>query len=344
MNSLEAVSIDDEEINLEILEEMSKETGVNITSFVNPLEAAEYVDGNSVDIAFVDYMMPEMNGIELIKHIKELHPDIPIVMITAISDNSNIKLNALKAGATEFLVKPIDAPDFVARVKNLVALRKAQLLLKDKARLLEDEVEKATKSIVEREYETLSVLGRAAEHRDTDTANHVTRVAHYSRMIAEALGEDEEFQDLIFYSAPLHDVGKIGISDTILLKPGKLTGDEFAIIETHSALGYNILKDTKSPYLQAGAIIALMHHEKFSGGGYPNSLIKDGIHIFGRIVAVADVFDALTTKRPYKEPWPIGRALELIIQEKNNQFDPEIVNAFLRNVDAVREIQEKFSD
>ncbi|MFH0974981.1 MAG: HD domain-containing phosphohydrolase [Spirochaetota bacterium] len=341
---LQGISIDDEKINLMLVEELAVKVGLNIKSFIDPVGAIDFIKNNNIDIAFVDYLMPQMNGIEVVKNIRKFHPDIPIIMITSMGGDEQLKLSAIEAGATEFLLKPLRGSEFIARITNLSNLRKYQLLLKNKALLLEDEVKDATQNLKNREFETLIVLGNVAEYKDPETGNHVSRVAHYSRMLAMLLNESEENQENLFNASPLHDVGKIGIRDSILNKPGKLTQDEWEIMKTHSTIGYEILKSTESPFLKSGAVIAKMHHEKFDGTGYPNGLRGSQIHLFGRIVAVADVFDALMTRRPYKEPWPFEKAIELLFEEKGKHFDPDIVDLFLNNLNRVKKISNIFKD
>ncbi len=344
MKKIQSISVDDEELNLIIIEDLAGQLGLETKSFQDPLEAAEYVRDNAVDIAFIDYLMPGMNGIDFIEHIRRFHENIPIVMITAIGSDNELKLRALEAGATEFLTKPIEAPDFMARIKNLVSLRKSQLLLKDRALHLQREIELATSLIQDREYETLDILGKAAEYKDPETANHIFRVAHYSRLIAEEIGKDEETLDLIFHSSKLHDVGKFGISDAILLKPGRLTAGEFDVIKNHTIIGYEIMKNHESKYLQAGARIALTHHERYDGTGYPYGLEGNDIHPFGRIVAVADVFDALTSRRTYKEPWALDRALDYIEKQTGSHFCPAEAEAFLKRENDILLIHNEFMD
>ena len=334
-----AISVDDERLNLVIIEEMAADLELTIKSFISPVEALEFIlAGHEIDMAFLDYRMPDMDGITLLKEIRKIHQHIPIVMITAITDDNSLKLKALREGVTEFLYKPLENIEFTARINNLINLRKHQLLLKDRALLLEKEVKEATEKLLIREFEAISVLGNAAEFRDPETGEHVERVAHYCKLIAEANDESETTQDLIFHASPLHDVGKIAIPDSILFKPGKLTEDEWEIIKTHTIRGHQILKNTESKYLQAGAVITLTHHEKFDGTGYPYGLKGKDIDILGRITAIADVFDALTTRRPYKEPWPVERAFEFIRANSNTHFDPELADCFLENIKDVLDI------
>ncbi len=335
-----AVSIDDNEQNLILLEAFAKEIDLDIKNFSNSIEAFDFICSHDIDIIFTDYMMPELDGLELIRGFRVLNKSTPIIMITA--GGENIREDALKAGATDFLNKPLNLTEFTVRTKNLLDLRSAQLQLKDRAKQLEIEVQKATAEIVDREHESLMVLGKTTEYKDPETANHINRVAHYSKLLARKFGLSKEKQELIFYSSPFHDIGKVGISDTILLKPAKLTDDEFKIMKTHSTIGYHILKDAKSKYLQMGATIALNHHEKYDGTGYPNRIKASDIPIEAKIVAIADVFDALVSQRPYKEAWSIEEATKLLIKEKNKHFDPNLVDIFIQNIQNIKEINQKF--
>jgi two-component system response regulator RpfG len=260
-----------------------------------------------------------------------------VVIITCVEDK-NVRYRALESGATDFLTKPIDHNECRARCRNLLTLRQQQRIIKDRARWLEKEITQKTQELRLREEETLLRLAKAGEFRDEDTGNHVFRMARYSRMIAEQLGFVEDRCDLIEHAAPMHDIGKIGIPDYILKKPGRLTATEWGEMQRHTVYGYEILRDSPSKYLQMGSIIALAHHEKFDGTGYPDGLSGDEIPIEARIVTVADVFDALTSRRPYKDAWPVEQALQLLMSERGQMFDPGCVDAFLQNVPEVRRI------
>jgi putative two-component system response regulator len=255
-----------------------------------------------------------------------------------------VRYRALRLGAIDFLNKPLDGPEFLARVKNMLDLRASQKLVAARAEWLASEVEKATREILARERETLFCLGRAAEYRDPETGAHILRMAHYSRLIAERLGLSTDEQQLILSAAPMHDIGKLGTPDNILLKPGRLTPEEFEIMKQHAVIGYRILKDSSSRVLQAGAEIAHTHHEKFDGSGYPNGLRGEAIPLHGRIVAVADVFDALTSERPYKKAWEVERALEFLREGSGTHFDPRCVDAFVRDFDEVLAIRARYQD
>jgi len=342
LNNLNAVYIDDEAINLMLVEAYGEEFGLNIKCFDDSQEGLDYILNNDIDILFTDYMMPNIDGIELIKKFRETYDEIPVVVITAAGDDQELKINALEAGATDFLTKPIDISEFKARTINLLNLRLAQLKLKDKALLLEDEVKKATQEIQNREHETLMVLARTAEYKDAETANHTVRVAYYSKLLAKKIGLSEEKQNIIYYSAPFHDIGKVGIADSILLKEGKLSDDEFDIMKSHVYIGSEILKETNSAYLIEGQIIAQNHHEKYDGSGYPLGIKGEDIPISARIVTIADVFDALTSVRPYKKSWSIQDAVLLLLKEKGGHFDPKLVDLFVESIDEVKQIHDTY--
>lgn len=343
IEDMKIVSIDDNQNNLFLIETFCNELQLNITSFSNPLDALLHVISNEVHMILIDYMMPELNGLDFIKEYRKKNTQVPIIMITAANDES-IHTEAFQAGANDFLTKPVNATLFKARVLNLLNLHKNTLLIQDKAKLLQTEVEKATKELITREHETLRILGKTAEFKDPETASHVSRVAHYSKMLAREYGLSKTDQDLIFYASPFHDLGKVGIEDKILLKPGKLDNNEFDTMKTHAMIGYQILKDSNSEYLQAGAQVALTHHEKFNGTGYPNKLVGEQIHIFGRIVAIADVFDALTSQRPYKPAWEFDRAVNLLKEESGIHFDPKLVELFINNIEEVKNIYNSFNE
>jgi len=319
-HNLKIVVVDDEIMNVILLEELIKQEGYqNYKTFEDPVEALEYIKTESVDILIIDYNMPQINGIELLKASKILHPDMVSIMVTANNDE-NMMCKALEAGVTEFLLKPIFPTTFTLRLKNMLELKSSLNITKDFNNLLTSKVEEATKALQLSEYETLEVLSKAAEYKDPETASHIARVAHYSKLLGRASGLSKEEQEILYYASPLHDIGKIGIIDDILLKPGKLTAEEFDEMKTHTIKGGDILKDKTNPFLVAGKTIALTHHEKYNGKGYPNGLKGEEIPLYGRIVAVADVFDALTSVRPYKEAWSFEKALNLLIDERGQQF------------------------
>mgnify|MGYP001237287065 CR=1 FL=1 len=336
--NINIVSIDDNENNLYTVELLCEEMNLNVTSFQEPKEALSYCLKNDIDIILIDFMMPDINGLEFIERFRKIKYYIPIIMITAAGDDENIHKAAFDLGVSDFLNKPINPMIFEVRLMNVISNYLDTQLLESKAKLLEKEVTKATQDLINREIETLKILAKTASYKDHITAAHVTRVSHYSKLLAKEYGLTEKEQDLIYYAAPFHDLGKVGIEDKILLKPGKLTGDEFEIMKTHSIKGYEILKDSKSDYLKAGASIALTHHEKYDGSGYPYGLKAEDIHIYGRIVAIADVFDALTSTRPYEKAWSFEDAINYLFEERSKHFDPVLIDLFLKNKKKVKKI------
>lgn len=341
---LHVVAVDDETFNLELLKAISQQTYPNMLTFSDPKSALEYISCNPVDILLVDYMMPDINGIELMKIAHEINPKIMTIMITAAGDDEKIKLEALKMGAIDFLKKPINAAEYRARISNITKLKLSQLILDDFNHQLQKEVAKATQTLLQREQEALKVLSSAAEYKDPETASHVARVSHYSRLLALKHGLNEEEQETIFYASPLHDIGKVGISDAILLKAGRLDEAEMDAMKKHCDIGWKILHSSQNPYLKAGAVIAKSHHEKFDGSGYPQGLKGEQIPLYGRITAIADVFDALTSTRPYKEPWPFEEAVEYLQAQSKSHFDPVLCGLFISHLDEVRAIYEQFKN
>ena len=323
--------VDDQSTGRAILEQVirSLDDRVLVESFARPVDAVVWATRHVSDLVLVDYMMPDMDGIEFAKRLRSLpgYEHVPIVMVT-VHDDRKVRYAALDAGITDFLSKPVDARECLARCRNLLTLRRQQLALEDRRRLLEHMVEDATREVREREKETLLRLARAGEFRDEETGFHLIRMSRYSRLIASAIGMERDQVETVELSAPLHDIGKIGIPDHILLKPEKLDAGEWEVMRRHPVIGHEILKGSASKYVRMGALIALGHHEKYDGSGYPNGLVGDHIPLCARIVAVADVFDALTTARPYKIAWKSTQAFEYLEAQRGKHLDPRLVDAF----------------
>jgi len=339
--------VDDESTGRTILAKIIQqaEDDVSIESFASPLEALHWLDHNHPDLIITDYRMPDINGVELIKQIRARSAcqDIPIMMITVVSERS-VRYDALEAGATAFLTRPIDQIECRTSCRNLLKLHEQQSIIQDRADWLARQVEVATQQIVSREHETLLRLAKAGEYRDEVTGNHVVRMAKYSREIAEALGLSEKECDEIEYAAPMHDIGKIGIQDKILLKPGKFEPTEWMTMQQHTIIGHSILSHSQSRYIQTGSIIALNHHERFDGTGYPNGISGKDIPLVARIVTVADVYDALVSARPYKRAWDASDAQDYLHKHAGTQFDPICVEAFFERLDTITDIHKTFSD
>jgi two-component system, response regulator RpfG len=339
--------VDDQSTGRAILEQVvrSLDERVAVEGFARPVDAVVWATRHVADLVLVDYMMPDMDGIEFVKRLRALpgYEHVPIVMVT-VHDDRKVRYAALDAGITDFLTKPVDARECLARCRNLLTLRRQQLALEDRRRLLEHMVEDATREVREREKETLLRLARAGEFRDEETGYHLIRMARYSRLIAGGIGLDRDEAETIELAAPLHDIGKIGIPDQILLKPAKLDEAEWQVMRRHPLIGHEILKGSASKYVRMGALIALGHHEKFDGTGYPNGLVGDHIPLCARIVAVADVYDALTSPRPYKQAWPAERAFQYVAAQRGRHFDPRLVDAFISLRREITEIQAQWQD
>jgi len=344
------VAVDDTPTNLLLYRHLFKaEPNWQVVTFDDPKAALAYFARPAAeapaDLVLLDYMMPEIDGLSLFGALRDYahRQDLPVVIVTA-ADEREIRYEALSAGVNDFLLKPIDKTELLTRVRNLLALFDAKRKLADRAAWLAEEVRKATAALRAREVEVIDRLSRAAEFRDPETGYHIQRMANYSELIARQLGLSEADCELLRTAAPMHDVGKVGIPDSILLKPGRLTPEEFEVMKRHAEYGYRILKESDSPLLQVAALIAWTHHEKWDGSGYPRGLVGEAIPLFGRIVAVADVFDALTSARPYKPAWPLERALNLLREERGRHFDPACVDAFFATLDAILEVKRRFAD
>ncbi|RJG42539.1 response regulator [Motilimonas pumila] len=291
------------------------------------------------DLILLDIMMPGIDGYEVCRQLKsQPHTaQIPVIFITAkITPADEIK--GLELGAVDYITKPITPQVAMLRVQTHLALY-------DQKRALYEQVKEQTKEINQAKLEMIQRLGRAAEYKDNETGMHVLRMAHYCRVLALACGMNEQDADVLLDAAPMHDIGKIGIPDGILLKPDKLTADEWQIMKSHVDIGVDILAgDQSSQLLTMASQVAHTHHEKWDGSGYPRGLAGHDIPLVGRIAAIADVFDALTSARPYKKAWTVEQAVDLFIQEKGKHFDPELVDLFVSQLDKINQIRVGFAD
>jgi two-component system, response regulator RpfG len=331
--------VDDESVSRMLLSKTIShiDSGMTVKSFQSAPAALAAIETSPPDLIITDYKMPIMDGIEFTNRVRRLHhcKDIPVIMITIVADRA-ILHDALKNGVTEFLNKPFDKVECEARCKNLLQLGKHQTRLKRRSFRLEKKISETTEEILIREKETLLRLTKACGFKDCVTGEHLLRIGRLSKIIALELGFEETHAEILETASPLHDIGKLAISDNILMKKGKLTEQEFEIMKTHTTIGYEILKDSPSPYLQMGALISLNHHEKYDGSGYPNKISGKDIPIEARIVTVADVFDSLSNHRPYKKAWPIGETIEYLLAQQEKHLDPECVKALINRIDDVK--------
>jgi two-component system, response regulator RpfG len=318
---------------------------IQIEAFFKPEPAFAWLYWHPADLVISDSLFPGMNAAELVLRFRQQPggSDLPLLMLTPCADHT-CRREVLDAGATDLLATPVDDLEFRARCNNLLTQRHQQRIIHERACWLEQRVSEATREIRQREHETLLRLAKAGEYRDETTGNHVIRMAKYARLIAEQMGLSESQCEAIELAAPMHDIGKIGIPDEILRKPARLSHCEFEIMKTHTKIGYEILKGSPSQYLQMGAVIALSHHERFNGTGYPNRLGGQEIPLIARIVSVADAYDALTSERPYKPRWPLRKALDYINSQRGRFFDPQCLDAFQAQLERVTRIQYMLGD
>lgn len=339
--------VDDQEANVRVLERMLRGAGyVCVESTTDPAGVCELHRRNRHDLILLDLQMPGMDGFQVMEALKELEPDgyLPVLVITAQPDQ---KLRALKAGAKDFVSKPFELAEVLARVRNMLEVRLLHKALHLQNAVLEQRVQERTANLQKSYLETIFTMTRAAEHKDEDTGAHVQRISYYSRELAGTLGLDEEFVGMIFFASPMHDIGKIGIPDHILLKPGGFTPQEWEVMKGHAAIGSQILGRSDSPYLRMGAEIALNHHERWDGGGYPNGKRGQTIPLAARIMNICDIYDALRSNRPYKAAFDHSRAMDIITRgdgrTRPEHFDPAILASFKQNHQSFRDIYEAYA-
>lgn len=360
--------IDDEELVIRVVRRFLVSDGYqNFTTITDPRQALAEIERVQPDVVLLDIMMPHITGLDLLKvrqQVPHLQP-IPYIILSATNDNQ-VKRQALELGATDFLGKPVDPSDLILRVQNALTVKHHYDYVSNYAAELEAKVRQRTQQIEKSREQIIHCLARAAEYRDNETGDHVLRVGRYSAIIASQLGFDEEYCRQIALAAQLHDVGKIGIPDSVLLNPGKLSSAEFDVMQQHCDLGSQIMEPlavgdadrirrhadiggfimdgVDSPMLELATTIAKTHHEKWDGTGYPNQLKGNDIPIEGRICCVADVFDALCSERPYKPSFPVRKCLEIMLSERGTRFDPIVVDAFFERINDIEAVRLEHSD
>ena len=337
--------VDDLEANVRLLERMLCGAGyTSVASTMDPFEVCELHRKNGYDLIVLDLQMPGMDGFKVMEGLKEIETDgyLPVLVITAQPDH---KLRALQAGAKDFVSKPFELLEVKARVHNMIEVRLLHRELHQYNDVLEQRVRERTADLQDSHLETIFTMTRAAEYKDKDTGEHVKRISFYCQELARMLGMDAEFVDRIFFASPMHDIGKIGIPDHILLKPGSLTPDEWLIMNSHASMGAMILGNTKSPYLKMGTEIALNHHERWDGGNKPDGKQGEAIPLAARIMNICDIYDALRSKRPYKPALDHLTAMNIITcgdgRTQPAHFDPAILAVFNQNHQTFRNIFEE---
>ncbi|MDP5252680.1 MULTISPECIES: HD domain-containing phosphohydrolase [unclassified Vibrio] len=317
--------VDDEAVNLRILK-ITLEQDYQLMFAKSGQQALQIAQKETPDLILLDVMMPDMTGFETCQQLKQQSDleHIPVIFVTALSDPDD-ETKGFDVGGVDYITKPISPAIVKARVKTHLSLVNV------------DQIKRTQLDIIH-------MLGRASEYKDNETGLHVKRMSEYSHLLALAAGWSEDEAEALLYAAPMHDIGKIGIPDAILQKPGPLSDEEFDIMRQHPIMGLHIIGETRSPLLQLAKVVARTHHEKFDGSGYPEGLVGSDIPQAGRITAIADVFDALTSKRPYKDAWPLEKAFALLNDQKGKHFDPELVDLFISQRDKVAQINQKWRD
>ncbi|MBN2706023.1 MAG: response regulator [Deltaproteobacteria bacterium] len=343
--------VDDDVYNRRVLQGMLEKLGHHPVMAENAMTALRLLD-RSFDLVLADVMMPKINGFEMVRMIRN-NPatrDIPVIMVTTLSDKAE-RLQAVEVGANDFIAKPVDMMELKIRSASMLKQKAQQDELYTYQTSLEKMVEARTVELRQAlinldnsHVETIQHLSAAAEYKDDDTAMHLRRMSNYAALIAEKLGLEKSVIHCIRISSPMHDIGKIGIPDHILLKPGKLSDTEWQTMKTHTEIGGMILKSATSTYMVMGTEIALSHHEKWDGSGYPSGLAGEAIPLTGRIAAVADVFDALTSRRPYKEAFSIEKSIKIMQEGRGSHFDPRILDVFLQQLETVVKIRQAYQD
>ena len=340
--------VDDESAITKMITHTLNRSGYACMSAGNANEALDLLTENPFDVVITDVRMPGMSGVDLLKTIKAKY-NTDVMVMTGFTEEYDYE-SVIMAGASDFIHKPVSFRELIIRLKRVLRLRYLMIEREQINRKLEENVEQLVKYASQLEsahqdlqyayLDTINRLVAATEYKDEDTGDHIVRISRYCTLIAEKLGLPRETVELIQFASPMHDIGKIGIPDHILLKPDRLTKEEFDIVKTHTTIGASILENAKADVLKLSHEIALSHHEKYNGNGYPGGLSGEDIPISGRIVAIADTFDALTSTRPYKDPYPFDVAVDIILSEKGQHFDPDIVDVFIGSIEEIRRIRE----
>jgi putative two-component system response regulator len=336
--------VDDEPANVRLIEKILMTVGyTNVVGTQNAQEVLPLYQEHACDLILLDIDMPELDGFGVMQQLNIFtNGDIPPVLILTAQHLQSFRQRAFDLGARDYVTKPFDTGELLSRVRNLLEAQMAQKYMRHQNEILEKKILARTNELQDTRLQVVRRLGRAAEYRDNETGLHIIRMSTIASLLGEGTGMNSYDNDLLLNAASMHDIGKIGIPDHILLKKGKLSPEEWEIMKTHTQIGADILSGDDSDLMIMAHDVALTHHEKWNGEGYPNKIKGEDIPLVGRITALADVFDALTSARPYKKPWTLERAVELISSESGHHFDPDLVGLFMEKLPEIREINETY--
>jgi putative two-component system response regulator len=339
--------VDDTESHTILLRKILKGAGyLSVATTTDSGEAVDLYKEFQPDLLVLDLHMKPVDGFQILDQLKALEPPdsyVPALMMTALND-PDVLVKALERGARDFLNKPFERVEALTRIRNMIEVRLMHRRMKNQNRILEETVDARTREIRETRLEVIRRLGRAAEYRDNETGMHIIRMSLAASILGRAVGMTPEQCELLLNASPMHDIGKIGIPDRILLKPGPLDQEEWGIMKRHPAIGAELLSGGGSELMQMAESIALCHHEKFDGSGYPRGLEGSQIPLVARIVAVCDVFDALLSRRPYKAPWTVEEALAELDKRAGSHFDPDLVAKFHEVLHEVLQVHARYAD
>lgn len=346
MTSARIMVVDDDATNLKLVQKGLHLHGYkNLRLIQDPRTVMDMYNEEQTDLILLDLNMPYLNGFEILDRLNDLNdPLLPPVIVLTAQKGGEYLVKAFNKGARDYLTKPIDFTELIARVRNMLGVHMAHTMMFRQKDMLDRLVRERTDELLHTRLQVVRRLGRAAEYRDNETGRHIIRVSSMASLMSKELGWSEAESETILHATPMHDIGKIGIPDSVLLKPGKLDADEWEVMKTHTSIGGNILEGDDSELLRLAREIAMTHHERWDGSGYPEGLKGEDIPIAGRIVSLVDVFDALTSARPYKKPWSVEDARNLILENQGTQFDPHLVNLFDKLLPKFLEIRNSFLD
>ncbi|MDH5393430.1 MAG: response regulator [Gammaproteobacteria bacterium] len=339
--------IDDEQANVTLIEKILELDGYqNFVSTSDSTQAVELFQQLQPHLVLLDLNMPVFDGFDVMQQLSAIESDntFPSILVLTAQTDRETRIRALTGGAKDYVHKPFDRVELLSRIRNQLEVKRLYEMVQNQNNHLEEKVASRTRELQETRLEVIHRLGLAAEYRDNETGLHIIRMSKVSSELARAVGMDAKQCELILNSSPMHDIGKLGIPDSVLLKPGKLNSEEWDVMKTHTLIGAQILSGGDTELLEQARLIAMTHHEKWDGSGYPNGLSGEDIPLVGRIVALADVFDALTSERPYKKAWPVQQAVDYIKDMSGSQFDPALVDIFISILPKVQEISARYRE